>query len=75
MPEPLRGLGIQILKIFNKALLAKNGWRLLRNPSSIWSLVLQAKYFLNSNLMNKFIMGKRTAYAILISIIFWEFSL
>jgi hypothetical protein len=39
------GLGFRDLVIFNKALLAKQCWRLLKNPDSLVARILQAKYF------------------------------
>lgn len=75
MPKNLRRLGIQNLNMFNKALLAKNGWRLILNPNSLWAKVLQAKSFPNTKFfaskkevkfllfMDKYIMGKRVAYS------------
>jgi hypothetical protein len=41
------GLGFKDLNCFNKALLAKQGWRLCHNPSSLMGQILKAKYFPN----------------------------
>jgi hypothetical protein len=39
------GLGFWELTIFNKVLLAKQGWRLVQDPNFLVSQVLKAKYF------------------------------
>ncbi|KAL0416341.1 UNVERIFIED_CONTAM: putative mitochondrial protein [Sesamum latifolium] len=39
------GMGFRVLKAFNIALLAKQGWRVVSNPTSLLSRVLKAKYF------------------------------
>ena len=39
------GMGFRDLKTFNLALLAKQGWRLQTNTSSLFYRVYQAKYF------------------------------
>uniref|UniRef100_A0A2N9IN55 Reverse transcriptase domain-containing protein n=1 Tax=Fagus sylvatica TaxID=28930 RepID=A0A2N9IN55_FAGSY len=39
------GMGFRDLHIFNMALLARQGWRLLQYPNSIVSRVLKAKYY------------------------------
>lgn len=41
------GMGIRELEVFNFALLAKQGWRLMTNPSSVVAKVLQGTYFHN----------------------------
>ncbi|CAL2255004.1 unnamed protein product [Prunus armeniaca] len=45
------GLGFKDLFCFNRAMLAKIGWRLLSQPSSLLHQVLQAKYFPNGSFM------------------------
>jgi hypothetical protein len=37
--------------MFNKALLVKQRWRLLQNPSSLIVQILKAKYFLHSSFL------------------------
>jgi hypothetical protein len=39
------GIGLRDLGFFNEALLAKQVWRLLNNPSSLFSKVFKSKYF------------------------------
>ncbi|KAL0444214.1 UNVERIFIED_CONTAM: putative mitochondrial protein [Sesamum latifolium] len=43
------GLGFRQLRAFNSALLAKQFWRLLTNPSSLITQVLNARYFPDSS--------------------------
>ena len=45
------GLGFRDLIMFNKALLAKQVWRILQNPDSLIARIMQAKYFPNSSIM------------------------
>ncbi|XP_074326531.1 putative mitochondrial protein AtMg00310 [Apium graveolens] len=46
------GLGFRKFSQYNQALLAKQAWRILRNPNSLISQVLQAKYFTNSGFLD-----------------------
>lgn len=39
------GLGIRDLKSFNIALLGKQAWKIIKNPSFLLARVLKAKYF------------------------------
>ena len=45
LPKERGGLGFRDLTCFNLALLAKQGWRLQTNPTSLFSRVYKAKYF------------------------------
>ncbi|XP_057247591.1 uncharacterized protein LOC130589950 [Beta vulgaris subsp. vulgaris] len=45
------GLGMRNLVVFNKAMLAKQAWRVLKYPESLMAKVLKNKYFPNTTLM------------------------
>lgn len=50
-PKFSGGLGFRDFKVFNQALLAKQGWRLLANPNSYWARMFKGLYFPYSSFM------------------------
>jgi hypothetical protein len=51
-PKSHGGMDFMDLKIFNQALLARQAWRLLKEPDSLCARLLRAKYFPNGNLLD-----------------------
>jgi hypothetical protein len=52
MPKGSGGMGFRDLQSFNLAMLAKQVWRLLREPDSLCATVLRAKYYPDGKLLN-----------------------
>ena len=46
------GLGFRDIHAFNLAMLAKQSWRLQKNPDSLCARVLKTKYFANSSVLD-----------------------
>jgi hypothetical protein len=59
--KAIKELGFRGLIMFNKALLAKQGWRLLQNPDSLIAQVLKAKYFPQTSFLDADL-GSRPSY-------------
>jgi hypothetical protein len=55
-------MGFQDLLRFNKALLAKQGWRLVTNPDSLAAKIIKAKYYANGDFWSAST-GCRLSYA------------
>jgi ribonuclease HI len=59
--KTMGGLGFRDLIMFNKALLAKQGWRILKSPHSLVSQVLRGKYFPHDSFLSAEL-GNRPSY-------------
>lgn len=51
-PKALGGLGFRDLTFFNKALLARQVWRIIERPDSLVAQVLKARYFKHTDIMD-----------------------
>jgi len=46
------GMGFRDFALFNKAMLGKQGWRLIKRPNSLCAQVLKGKYYPNSDFLS-----------------------
>lgn len=60
LPKSEGGLGIRSSLEMNKALLAKVGWRILQNRTSLWARVLRSKYKVGDVHDKAWLKGKTT---------------
>lgn len=51
-PKAAGGLGLRDFKLFNAALLGKQGWRILKHPDSLVAKMFKAKYFPNGDYLS-----------------------
>lgn len=51
-PKCEGGMGFRDFQLFNQALLAKHGWKLLTNPDSLCARVLKGKYYQECDFMS-----------------------
>ena len=58
-PKGWGGMGFKDFSLFNKAMLAKQGWRLLYKPESLCARFLRGKYYHDRNFMSA--VNKRNA--------------
>lgn len=52
LPKYAGGLGFRDIEIFNDALLAKIGWRIIKDPNSLLAQVLMGKYSRDSSFLD-----------------------
>jgi hypothetical protein len=55
------GMGYRDLESFNSALLAKQGWRLLKHPESLVAQVFKQKYYPNDTFLSSNL-GRKPSY-------------
>ncbi|KAL0430336.1 UNVERIFIED_CONTAM: putative mitochondrial protein [Sesamum radiatum] len=60
-PKARGGLGFRDLQAFNLAMLSKQIWRIITNPSSLLSSVLRARYFPHGQILTA-VPGRNTSY-------------
>jgi hypothetical protein len=60
--KSIGGLGFRDLVVFNNALLARQGWRIMQEPNSMAAQILKAKYFPSSTFL-KAPMGSKPSFA------------
>ena len=56
------GMGFKDLQLFDRALLAKQLWRLLQNPSSLLCHFLKSKYFPHTNVLEATVRGNASYF-------------
>lgn len=62
LPKEAKGLGFQDFTSFNKALLAKQSWRLWHQPDTLVSQIMKAKYYPGSSILEANV-GRQPSFA------------
>ncbi|XP_059458269.1 uncharacterized protein LOC132187853 [Corylus avellana] len=62
MAKESGGLGFRDLEMFNLALLAKQGWRIMTNPNTLVATILREKYYPHGNFLEANL-GRKPSYA------------
>jgi len=52
LPKSMGGMGFRDMRAFNQALLAKQAWRLIDTPDSLFARLLKAKYYPSGQLLD-----------------------
>jgi hypothetical protein len=52
IPKSVGGMGFRDFQLFNQAMLAKQGWRLMTKPEPLCARILKGKYFHNVDFMS-----------------------
>jgi hypothetical protein len=52
VPKIVGGMGFRDFQLFNQAMLAKQGWRLMTKPDSLCAKVLRGKYYHDSDFLS-----------------------
>lgn len=60
IPKRWGGLGFKNLKYFNEALITKLAWRLVQEKGKNWTLILEARYFKQENILQNDLTDKDT---------------
>jgi hypothetical protein len=57
IPKVKGGMGFRDMRLFNKALIARQAWRLIQFPGSLCARLLKAKYYPNGELVDSVFTG------------------
>jgi hypothetical protein len=52
VPKVKGGMGFRDMRLFNKALLARQVWKLIQYPESLCAILLKARYYPNGELID-----------------------